>query len=63
MGKYSLKMGRFDILKYLKVIWDPTMVFVAKQEVIMSHWGSVGVIAKSVGPNGASSVLSIDQWV
>ena len=48
-------MGRFDILKYLKVIWDPTMVFVAKQEVIMSHWGSVG-------PNGASSVLSIDQW-
>ena len=55
-------MGRFDILKYLRVIWDPTMVFVVKQGVIMRHWGSVGVIAMSVEPNGASSVLSLDQW-
>ena len=28
-------------------------VFVAKHGVIMSHWGSVGVIGRSVGLNGA----------
>ena len=30
-------------------------VFVAKQVVIVSHWGSVGVIARSVG-------VSETQW-
>ena len=37
-------------------------VFVAKQGVIMSHWGTVGVIARSVGLNGGSSELSRAQW-
>ena len=27
-----------DILKYLRVIWDPVGVFIAKQGVIISHW-------------------------
>ena len=35
-------MIRFDIVKiYLRVIWDPVWVFVAKQGVSGSHWGSV----------------------
>ena len=41
-------------------------VFVAKQVVIVSHWGSVGVIARSVGLNGAhwrSVGVSETQWV
>ena len=48
-------MVRFDILKYLMVIWDPMKVLGAKQGVIMSHWGPVGVIARSVG-------VSETQW-
>ena len=53
IGKYSLKLVRLDILKYRRVIWGPMGVFIAKQGDIMSHWGSVGVIARSVGLNGA----------
>ena len=40
-------------------------VFVAKQVVIVSHWSSVGVIARSVGLNGAhwrSVGVSETQW-
>ena len=40
-------------------------VFFAKQVVIVSHWGSVGVIARSVGLNGAhwrSVGVSETQW-
>ena len=37
-------------------------VFVAKQGVIMSNWGSVGVIVRSVRLNGKSSELSGGQW-
>ena len=40
-------------------------VFVAKQVVIMSHWGSVEDIATSVGLNGAywrSVGVSETQW-
>ena len=55
-------MLRFDILKYLRVIWDPMGTFVAKQGVIISHWGSVGVIARSLGLNGGSSELRGAQW-
>ena len=28
----------------------------------MSHWGSVGVIARSMALNGVSSELSGDKW-
>ena len=45
-------MVRFDILKYLRVIWDPMGVFVAKQGVIMSHWGSMGDHRSPVGLSG-----------
>ena len=37
-------------------------VFIAKQGDIMSHWGSVGVIARSVGLNGAYWGLAGGQW-
>ena len=65
IGKYSLKLVRFDIVKYLRVIWGLMGVFVAKQVVIMRHWGSVGVIARSVGLNGVhwrSVGVSETQW-
>ena len=65
IGKYSLKLVRFDILKYFRVICGPMRVFVAKHGVIMSHWGSVGVIGRSAGLNGAhwgSVGLSETQW-
>ena len=45
-------MVRFDILKYLRVIWDPVGVFVARPGVIMSYWRSMGIIARSVGLSG-----------
>ena len=59
-------MVRFDILKYLMVIWDPMEVLGAKQGVIMSHWGPVGVITRSVGVrrlSGGSLELSGAYWV
>ena len=34
----------------LEVIWD--QIFVTKQGVILNHWGSVGVIGRSVGLSG-----------
>ena len=62
-------MVRFDILKYLKVLWDPIGVFVARHGVIMSHWSSVGVIARSVeltggviGAQWSSVELNGAQW-
>ena len=42
----------------LKVIWDQMKIFVAKQGVIMNHWGSVGVIGRSVGLTGVMEA----QW-
>ena len=47
-------MVRCDILEYLRVIWDSMRVVVARYGVIMSHWDSVGVIARSVRLGGGS---------
>ena len=55
-------MVRFDILEYLRVIWDSMRVVAARYGVIMSHWDSVRVIARSVRLNGGSSELSGAQW-
>ena len=55
-------MVRFDILKYLMVIWDPMKVLGAKQGVIMSHWGPVGVITRSVGVSETQWGLIGAQW-
>lgn len=49
-------MVKFDILRiYLRVIWDPMGVFLAKQKVVLTHWGSVRVTERSERLNG-------DQW-
>ena len=60
--KYLLKMVRFDILKYLMVIWDPMEVLGAKQGVIMSLWGPVGVIARSAGVSETQWGLCGGHW-
>ena len=49
-------MVKFDILRiYPRVICDPIGVFLVKQKVILTHWGSVRVTERSERLNG-------DHW-
>ena len=64
--RYTLKSNRMsipfwnhqDILKSLRVIWDPMGVFVAKQGVIISHWVQRGSLRGQWDSMGGSPELS-----
>ena len=67
IGKSSLKIVRFDILKYLRVIWDPMGVLLlaggnyeplglsgAQWGLTGAHWGSVSHIRGPVARTRAN---------